>query len=491
MTHREPMPQSFKRTLLVLLAGTWLGIAPAMAEDLNTQAQNMFNDLGMVGNLTPPQAFRGQAMNTYTGGSLYVRTPTKNYQLANFQAPYIRAGCGGIDAFGGSFSHIASAQFKSMLKNITSAIPGLLFQMMIDSVEPLLGTEMKWFKQAEQFVNGLNVNSCNAAKTIVATGMEKAGFSAQSTCQNIATTLGMSADADEAREKCKSAGGLNDVMSQGRANATTKDLPPFKGNLIWEIAKKTNPGLDRDDLELIMSMTGTTIYSEVTDDSPPPLPISPTLKNMGDLMYGNTNNTAGGAGIVTIDLVKCPGGTTISDPCLISPTQTRTSTTMQALSDRTRALMQSISNKIAAGDAAPTTSEQSFINAVPMPIYQLLSSSNAINNTSIADAKIGQYAEYAAVEFAYGLMSRAAHLGMGSTGYRDAKLTEEQLQQLAMHRENARQLMQTLDAQRANAQAKAQSFVAIAQDIDQLKRSMRKNMSQQMNDVMRFSSYTR
>jgi conjugative transfer pilus assembly protein TraH len=488
---RRALRRVLRRTLLPLTACAWLGLMPsALAENLNAQAQNMFNDLGAVGNLTPPQAFRGQAMNTYTGGSLYVRTPTKNYQLANIQAPYIRAGCGGIDAFGGSFSHISSAQFKQMLKNITSAIPGVLFQMMIDSVEPLLGAEMKWFKQAEQFINGLNMNSCSAATTI-AKGIVKEGALSQKACETAATLLGRAADAAEARELCKNSAGVQSVNAEAKANAATKDLPPFTGNLVWEILKKTHPGLDKEDIELIMSMTGTTIYSDALDGAAMPVHIQPTITSIADLLYGNTDNTGSPTGWVSVALVKCPTSDTLSGPCLIPPTQPRTNESMLAVSERTRALMQSISAKIAAGNLAPSTAEQSFINAVPMPIYQLLATSNAINNTNISDAKIGQYAEYAAVEFAHGLLSRAAGLGARGTAYRDAQLSPNQLEQLAMHREAARLLMQTLENNRAEAHSKAQAFVAIVQDIEQLKRSMRKHMSQQMTDVMRFAGTNR
>jgi conjugative transfer pilus assembly protein TraH len=476
--------------LAAMVVLTLVPVSLSLAEDLNTQAQKMFNDLGAVGNVTPPQAFRGQTMNTYTGGQLYIRTPTKSYTLANLSLPYIRAGCGGIDAFGGSFSHVSSAQFKQMLKNITSAIPGVLFNMMIASVEPLLASELKWFKQAEQFINGLNINSCTAAKTI-ANGLAQEGHLAQKTCETAATLLGRASDADQARELCKDSAGVSSVNTQAKGNVATKDLPPFAGNLVWEIARKTNPGLDQDDIELIMSMTGTTIYSDPSDDVSPPLPIAPTIRSMADVLYGNRESNAGsGTGTITVDLVKCPAGG-YTGSCLISPAQTRTAFTMTALSQRTLTLMQSISAKIAAGTAAPTASEQSFINAVPMPVYKLLATANAINNQDIANAKIAQYADYAAVQFAYGLLSRAARLGMDGTGYRDAKLTDKQLQQLAMHRDNARQLMQTLEGELKSAHDKAQAFMAIVNDIEQLQRSMRKNMSQQMTDVMRYSAYSR
>ena len=91
-----------KRIVASLLAFT-LAFAPlpSQSADLNAEMQAMFNDLGALGNVTSPGAFRGQAMNLYTGGSLMMRSPGRNYPLVNAQLPSLRAGCGGIDLFGG------------------------------------------------------------------------------------------------------------------------------------------------------------------------------------------------------------------------------------------------------------------------------------------------------------------------------------------------------------------------------------------------------
>ena len=45
----------------------------------------------VLGNVTTPGAFRGQAMNLYTGGSLMMRAPGRNYPLVNAQLPSLRA----------------------------------------------------------------------------------------------------------------------------------------------------------------------------------------------------------------------------------------------------------------------------------------------------------------------------------------------------------------------------------------------------------------
>ena len=112
---------------------------PLRAGDLNAEVNNMFNNLGAIGNYTAPGAFRGQTFNTYTGGNLMMRSPNKVYQLAAIQFPGAKAGCGGIDVFGGSFSHISAQEFKNMLRNITAALPGIAFQLALEAVSPLLG----------------------------------------------------------------------------------------------------------------------------------------------------------------------------------------------------------------------------------------------------------------------------------------------------------------------------------------------------------------
>ena len=113
-----------RKPVAALCALSLLVLQPAAhAGDLNTEVTNMFNNLGAVGNYTAPGAFKGQTFNTFTGGNLYLRSPNKTYQLAAIQFPSAKGGCGGIDLFGGSFSHISAAEFRNMLRNITAALP--------------------------------------------------------------------------------------------------------------------------------------------------------------------------------------------------------------------------------------------------------------------------------------------------------------------------------------------------------------------------------
>ena len=225
--------RSLHRAVVVALCCSALAVGPAplRAGDLNAEVNNMFNSLGAIGNYTAPGAFRGQTFNTYTGGSLFMRAPNKVYQLAAIQFPSARAGCGGIDVFGGSFSHISAAEFKNMLRNITAALPGIAFQLALESVSPLLGGLTKWAKGLETWINNARINSCETAKAIVSTAAEAAGFSSQEACSDLAIEMGLETDRDAARRRCATdrPGILASARSSGDANIRNK--APFVGNL--------------------------------------------------------------------------------------------------------------------------------------------------------------------------------------------------------------------------------------------------------------------
>ncbi|HRH87189.1 MAG TPA: conjugal transfer protein TraH, partial [Rubrivivax sp.] len=230
------------------------------AGDLNAEVNSMFDSLGAIGNYTQPGAFRGQTFNTYAGGNLFMRAPNKVYQLAAVQFPNAKAGCGGIDVFGGSFSHISAAEFKNMLRNITAALPGIAFQLALESVSPLLGGLTKWAKGLETWINNARINSCETAKAIVSTGAEALGYSAQEACADLAIEMGLEPDRDAARRRCAS--DRSNILNSARASAdpNLRNRAPFVGNLTWKALQRAGAYLDDPERELIMSLVGTVIF---------------------------------------------------------------------------------------------------------------------------------------------------------------------------------------------------------------------------------------
>lgn len=110
-----------KRLIAAAIAVTFSVSASA---SIQSEMQSWFNEMGAYGNVTGAQVVQGQTTTVYTGGSMYMRTPIRNYQLASIAPPSIRGGCGGIDLFAGSFSFINSEQLTALLRNIANNAVG-------------------------------------------------------------------------------------------------------------------------------------------------------------------------------------------------------------------------------------------------------------------------------------------------------------------------------------------------------------------------------
>src|SRR5260370_3993440 len=344
-----------------------LFIIQAQASDLQGEIDSMFSNLGTVGNYTQPGAFRGQAYNTYTGGSIYLRSPNKVYQLATIQFPYVKAGCGGIDVFAGSFSHLAAAEFKNVLKTITANLPGVAFQLALSAVTPLLGQKAEWAKSLETFINNARINSCETATSLVRGAANATGFDAFSSCVRIAIELGLEPDEDAARNRCRSAQGatLNAGASSGNANA--KAMVPFVGNLTWQALKRVNT-LDDPERELLMSIVGTVIYYP-TDQNRDPDVRAPTLTSITQLLYGQSD---AGSGLVVGHALKCDE----SNSCM--NVRDDTTSTFKPFTTKVEEIMTSISDTIANRTDVPTSQEIGFVNTLREPGYRRLAIGTAV-----------------------------------------------------------------------------------------------------------------
>ncbi|HBY0038665.1 conjugal transfer protein TraH, partial [Klebsiella pneumoniae] len=122
--------------LLSLFCGAALGLSFSAAADVNGDMNNFFNKLGFASNTSQPQVWQGQAAGYASGGSLYARTQVKTIQLVSMTLPDINAGCGGIDAYLGSFSFINSEQLQRFGKQIMSNAAGYFFDLALQTTVP-------------------------------------------------------------------------------------------------------------------------------------------------------------------------------------------------------------------------------------------------------------------------------------------------------------------------------------------------------------------
>jgi conjugative transfer pilus assembly protein TraH len=468
-------PSSAQRALAAALAAV-LVASPATlhAGDLNAEVNNMFNSLGSLGNYTAPGAFRGQTFNTYTGGSLFMRASNKVYQLAAIQFPSAKAGCGGIDVFGGSFSHISAAEFKNMLRNITAALPGIAFQLALESVSPLLGGLTKWAKGLETWINNARINSCETAKAIVSTAAEAAGYSSQEACSDLAIEMGLESDRDAARRRC--ATDRTSILASARTSgdANVRNKAPFVGNLTWKALQRTGTYLDDQERELIMSIVGTVIFYP-EDAARDPEPVAPTITSISHLLYGQ----AAGAGTnVTQHLLRCNDYTNC-DVVTLNTAYTHTPFTA-----RVETMMRSIADKIATRAAIPNNSaEVGFVNQTTEPVYKMLSIGATIPGSGLSDSLIGQYRDVIAADYAYVFLERNLRVGMAALD-KDYTLQQSQRELANQVRQRAQAMLLQLAQEKNLLYQKVGSFRAVSSHLEQLERQLRSSMPQHVMDML-------
>lgn len=237
-------------------------IPATQAAELDT----MFDEIGAYGNVTGPAVYRGQTGNLYTGGSIFMRTPVRNFQIVSMEAPYMRTGCGGIDIHAGSFSHINKDQLTAMFKNIGSNAIGYAFTLALGTICPDCKNGIQWMNTLASEVNRLNINSCEAAK-----GLMPANFkdSMETIRTSAAASWGRVSNAyeDQAESKRNVKGdNVNTVTQLKNMRATDPRLAAVdpKGNIIWR-ALKNMPDLTDDQRLILMSFVGTVIIKEDPD----------------------------------------------------------------------------------------------------------------------------------------------------------------------------------------------------------------------------------
>ena len=91
--------------------------------------RDFWDRAGGGANVTRPQAITGQRAGYATMGSLYLRSSSRNAQLANLQLPSLNAGCGGIDIFTGAFSFLSAEELIALSKAIAANAAGFAFDL--------------------------------------------------------------------------------------------------------------------------------------------------------------------------------------------------------------------------------------------------------------------------------------------------------------------------------------------------------------------------
>ncbi|MEO1767684.1 conjugal transfer protein TraH [Thiobacter aerophilum] len=387
----------FRKRLIagVVAAAFAVGAHATVYSEMN----DWFNELGVYGNVTGPQAISGQTGTTFTGGSLFMRTPIRNYQLFAFQPPTVRAGCGGIDLHAGSFSFINSEAFTALLRNIGNAAIGAAFMMAVESVSPELADTMKSLQQFAQSANAMNINSCEAGKALasVAADSVKGMLAKEDTTGRAegARTTNMFTDALNAATQF-----MNDLNA--RKNAMTamqaadpgmKDLLQSK-NVAWFALRKLNT--TEEMTNLMMSMTGTVILraSDKNDSGKPEIEEKPPIITYAQLVGKPDSQTT------RVKLYRCTDGDASLNGCLSMDTY---DADLYSFYYRVRKLLEEGRNKVLARspmDFGDDVDKAMYTNA-SVPLWKIV----AASATGAFAQHDDLYAELVSTQLAYAYLT--------------------------------------------------------------------------------------
>ena len=469
-----------KRFIICLLAAA-LVTAPVAGRpaDLNAEMQAMFNDLGALGNVTSPGAFRGQAMNLYTGGSLMMRAPGRNYPLINAQLPSLRAGCGGIDLFGGAFSFINKQQFVALLQNIGSNAVGYAFKLALQSISPDIDKLLTELQDQINKINAMNINSCEAAQSLVNGVVGEFDNSVQSGCANISQYLGSVTDRADARFTCATTAPAVVKSAANSGDPNVRNATFVKGNVIWLALNQVGGTISREEKELIMSVIGTVILYPPADDGSGAMPryVEPSIVGLHDLLLGQAASAT--AGNVDLDVYVCDEPVECLNP--VHSTISATPFT-RLVSERLQRMSDNIATR-----TPQTAADIGFINNTTEPVYKMLAVANAVPGSNTAESLIETYKDVIALDYAETFMSRAIRQALSALS-QTLKRTAIEQQYVEALRSNAREAERQLMTEKQTAYTKVRSVSSMTQDLQTLERQLWSSMPPAVKAMLDFSA---
>ena len=170
------------KKLIVIIFSFYSYVAlAAIEQDLN----KFFDNLGYANNETRAHSFNNQQGGYYSGGSLMLRGNVENASMFEVMPPNYAFGCGAIDLFGGAFSFINKEQFLALINNIGKQSIAFGIQIAMQTAAPQIKSVLDQLMGAIQDMNSLNINSCNAAASLLGGVLPKTQATSSTLCESI------------------------------------------------------------------------------------------------------------------------------------------------------------------------------------------------------------------------------------------------------------------------------------------------------------------
>lgn len=219
------MSTRFRMALLIACATASLFSAPRANADLSDALDSMFVATG-----NEPAIYASQRRGGVDLGTLRLRSPVTSVNVFS-TAPFgARAGCGGIDLYGGSFTFINTEQFRQVLRQIGSNAIGYAFKLALATMCEPCDRHLTTLQDMMNSLNQVNIDSCRWAKGLVNDAAGALGFREEEEGGQALTTAGAFDD---------TFGALLDDFANANTRIAEDDPTgahpdnPNTGNLTW------------------------------------------------------------------------------------------------------------------------------------------------------------------------------------------------------------------------------------------------------------------
>ena len=369
--------------------------------DVASDLTGFVNSTGGAVSTTPASIYQGQSRGYINGGRLFARVPQRSVQAMAFKAPKFTAGCGGIDAFGGSLSFISASELVNTLKAIGSNAGSYALMLGLRTISSQIANTMEKSFDWLQDKIGFDLNSCEAAANVVGAGMSF--FGANDKEKNVCIIQNMESsgmDYSEAKAACTTGGG-------GKTDVNTpvaKKLSFIDGNMVWMILDSSNMFANDNDMKrLAMSLTGTIVKRQVKTtagvestvngdvDGQSKTEFYPSLMMTNDsileaLLYGKTINRYG-----------CNDSMTGSSGCKEVKTESWTITAANSLTTRTSNALMSLYDAVRLR-TDPGADDIDFTAETSIPTMRIIRTAALLSNNNLGIQIINDYSEQIAIE---------------------------------------------------------------------------------------------
>jgi conjugative transfer pilus assembly protein TraH len=452
--------------------------------------EDVFNAINANGHVSGPAVLQGQTMNAYTGGSLFMRAPSRTYQLATVTAPSWGAGCGGIDLYMGGFSHINKDQFVAMLKNIGSNAVGYAFKLAMQNLCPSCDNIMTSLQSTANLINRLNIDSCEAAKGVVTASLGDMWLKTEKqTAINAGTFSGVYSDITDAwRNVADNWGKARDANDAAAVAKPELKESVARGNVVWRALKKANVkhgfGATDEDLMVWMSLVGTVIFDTTGSSPTAPRVIPKSQLTLKDLI-GSSYDPVTGLSELKHDVLvyECSDGFG-EDQCLKPILKTKKVHSFKGLVAKQ---IYAITDAVASRSSHANAPEMiKFVNATEFPVYKMVAIATSLNNTGMADALLGRYQDLIAAKYAEVWLSSAVRDLRSSLNEYATTASSEQSEAI-------KQIKPELDAVIADARntmaaayQSATTTMNVAMELQHIERSLSASVSPMLKNSLAF-----